>query len=100
MKLSFTKEPDPKPLDVQIARVMTEMTATDVPSDDYRKLMKLLERLTKIKAQTRRIPVSRDTVIAVAGNMLTVGMLLLFETRHAITSKNAFQQIGRAVRPS
>lgn len=88
------------PLDVQIARVLKEMSAENVLSDEYRKLTKMLERLTKMKSQMRRSPLSKDTLVSVGGNVLTVGMLLIFETRHAITSKNAFAQIGRAVRPS
>jgi hypothetical protein len=100
VKFLFTNDTGPKPIDDQITRVFNEMSKVQVSSDGYRNLSQLLERLTKIKAMERKIPVSRDLLISIAGNMLMTATLLLYENRHVITSRNAFAQIGRGIKAS
>lgn len=97
MRFSFKKDDD-SPLGKQIAAVLDEMTNVGVNSDEYSTLMTLLERLTKIKAQVRRDPVSRDTLAVVVGHMLSTAFLVVYENKHVLRSTAAFQALQRGVK--
>lgn len=99
MKKWFTNR-SVRAIDDQINKVLDEMAKTDIQSDKYQKLMRMLYRLTTIKAQSSPDKVSKDMLISVGGHLMSIGVLLAFEYRHVITSQKAFTQIGRAIRPS
>lgn len=74
-------------LNRQIDAVLDGMDRVDVTSNEYRKLMKLLERLTDIKKKTRREPVSRNTIALIAGNLLGIVIIITYEQTHVMTSR-------------
>lgn len=77
----------PTPLDEAIDRIMNDMTTVTPGSEEYATLLERLERLTKLKTDTRRQPISPDTVLTVVGNLLGVGVIVSYEHAHVITSK-------------
>lgn len=88
--------PDEKknPVDEQIDAVLSSMNGEGVDSDKYPKLMSYLERLNKLKQQDKLPRVSRDTIALIAGNLLGIVMIVMYEQKHVMTSK-AFGQIIR-----
>lgn len=86
MKLFWTKEKD-TPVDNQIRMVLTKMTAVGVTSEEYPKLISMLERLNKLKAQERREPISLNKLAEVVGNLTGILVIVIVEKRHVITSK-------------
>lgn len=86
MKLPWLKSRS-APLDGQIERISKEMNEVRVDSNEYRKLIVRLDRLYRMKTLERREPVSRDMLIQVAGNLLGILTIVVFETRGTITSK-------------
>lgn len=89
----FLKSEMPTPIDGLIDAVLDRMRVEDVLSEDYRKMMKLLERLYKLKAGQRRKPVSRDAIIMVAGNLMGILVIVAYEQKHVMTSKGFTQLI-------
>lgn len=87
-------EEEKTPLDEQIEAVLAEMDARGVYSEEYPKLMQLLERLHQIKTNERRDPVSRDTIALIMGNLMGILLIVAYEQKHVMTSKG-FSQIIR-----
>jgi len=79
-------------LDDQIAVVLEEMERKGPLTDEYQELLTLLERLNELKTSDRQKPVSRDTMLMVAGNLLGIGVIALVEQYHPMMSKG-FTQI-------
>ncbi len=94
MRRPFVKNETITPLDNLIEGVLDEMRMMGVDSEEYPKLMTYLERLYEVKAKERRTPVSRDTVVLVAGNLLGIILIVAYEQKHVMTSKG-FSQIIR-----
>jgi hypothetical protein len=86
VRIRFSND-ETKSLNKQIDAVLDRMDDVGVDSDEYRKLMKSLERLTDIKKKLRREPVSRNTMILVAGNLLGILLIIAYEQTHVMTSK-------------
>jgi hypothetical protein len=86
------------PLNDQIDAVLVEMQSVGVDSEEYPKLMTLLERLYELKTKDRREPVSRDTVAVIAGNLMGILLIVAYEQKHVMTSKG-FSQIIRPKEP-
>lgn len=87
LRYIFSNEEKRTPVDDQIDAVLKEMDEKGVTSEEYPKLMTLLERLNKIKAQSRRDPISRDTIVMVAGNLMGILLIVAYEQKHVMTSK-------------
>lgn len=86
MQNPFGSRTDPK-LQALIDDVVYRMNEVTVASDDYPKLLTQLERLNKLKAETSRPPISRDTLVMVGGNVLIAFGMIAYEHAHVITSK-------------
>jgi hypothetical protein len=82
------------PLDVQIERILDEMSSIDVSDEEYPQLITRLEQLYKLKDKQRPSRVSRDTLWTVAGNLFGILLIVAFERTHVMTSKG-FNQIIR-----
>jgi len=82
------------PLDEQIKAVLSEMETLGVNDPEYPKMLTYLERLTTIKANNRRNPVSYDTVALIFGNLAGILLIIVYEQKHVLTSKG-FNQIIR-----
>lgn len=78
---------DTSPIDKQIAAVLSEMDMIGAGSDEYKEMLKRLERLYKLKTQQRRKPVSLDKVLIVAGNVVCLIIIVSYEHSHVITSR-------------
>lgn len=82
----FTRS-KPSILDEPIAAVLTEMNACGPDSPEYKEMMFYLERLTRMKAETRWTRVSPDTMAIVAGNLLGILIIVAYEQKHVMVSK-------------
>jgi len=74
-------------LDTSIKAVLAEMTEYGPQSPEYKKMLKLLERLNKMKTKKRRRPVSTDTIVLVLGAVAQVVIIVAYESRHVMVSK-------------
>ena len=90
----FRKE-TPTPVDELIHGVLSRMNVLEVDSEEYPKLMTLLERLYELKAKNRRSPVSSDTIALVAGNLMGILLIVAYEQKHVMTSKG----FGHIIKP-
>lgn len=81
----------PNPLNVKldeaIDRIMQDMTAEDPNTDKYDAMSTQLERLYKIRNETRSRRVSPDTLANVAANIVGIGIIVGHERVHIVTSK-------------
>lgn len=74
-------------LDKPIDRVLSDMDTYGPDSEEYSKLMNYLESLTKMKGEEHRNRISPDTMVIVAGNILGILIIVLYEQKHVLTSK-------------
>ena len=93
--LRIFKKNEPQPVDDLIRDVLNKMNATEVDTEEYPKLMVLLERLYELKTKQRRAPVSSDTIALVAGNLMGILLIVAYEQKHVMTSKG----FGHIIKP-
>ena len=74
-------------IDCLIERVTDDMEMFGPTSEEYTKLLDYLERLTKLRDEKTPKPVSRDTIVLVAGNILGILAIVAYEQKHVMTSK-------------
>lgn len=86
MKL-FTKKDKRTILEKEIDSVVIKMGGVDSSSKEYTTMTANLELLYKAKALERARHVSSDTKAIIAGNLLGIGLILLYERADVITSK-------------
>lgn len=75
------------PIDPLITDILERMQVTAFASEEYPKLMTLLERLYDLKTKQNREPLSRDTIAMVAGNLMGILLIVAYEQKHVMTSK-------------
>lgn len=63
------------------------MDDTDPTDPSYAKMVVFLDRLHEIKAKTSRVRVSPDTIALIAGNLLGILLIIMYEQKHVMTSK-------------
>lgn len=90
-------KPDTAALDSQITKVLHEMDTVNTYSNEYKEMIKRLERLHKLKAQEAPKPVSRDTVWVVVGNIVGVVIIVAYEHKHVIGGR-AFDRVSRPLK--
>lgn len=85
----FDKKTDiePKGLDKAIADVLSEMETVTADSDEYARMVDQLDKLCKMRTYKKDPSVKLDTIVAVAGNLAGIIVILGFERAHVITSK-------------
>lgn len=81
----FTSKPSA--LDSAIDRAFADLAKCTVASDQYAARMDEINKLYKLKEQTASKPVSKDTLILVAGNLIGIFAILYHEQAHVITTK-------------
>lgn len=79
--------PEPDLLEVTIASVHTELEGLTADSPEYSKAVDQLDKLYKMKSYEKTNRVSKDALIAVAGNLAGIVMILSFERTHVIATK-------------
>lgn len=77
----------PSPLDITIAEILTDMQGFNAESPEYERLLARVERLSKLKAETRFRRVSPDTIAVVAGNILGILIIVAYERGHVMTTR-------------
>lgn len=78
---------DPTILDGPIERVLSEMETYGPDSEEYPSYLSYLERLFRLKTETRRERISRDTLALVAGNLAGILIIVIYEQKHVMASK-------------
>lgn len=78
---------EPSDLDDAIDSVHARMTYLGPGSDEYSDLLDHLERLRKLKAESRFKRPDPNTIILVAGNLLGILVIVAYEQKHVMTSK-------------
>lgn len=91
MLRDFFSNEGPSPIDPLIDALQDEMHTTDLFSDEYQTLLSRLERLYEIKAKERQDPLSRDTVLMVAGNLFGILTIVAYEQKHLMSQKGFSQ---------
>lgn len=93
--LTLRGKNEPSPLDPLIDDVIAEMKGYEATEAEYKKLLSVLRDLLDAKAaEPKPREISPDTMAIVAGNLLGVALVLLFETKGVINSR-ALNMIGR-----
>jgi hypothetical protein len=90
----FRRDPIGKSIDGQIMKILQEMDETETKSERYPDLMADLERMTKVRAEQRRVQVSQDTIALIIGNLAGILLIIAYEQKHVMSSKG-FTQILR-----
>lgn len=85
----MTNQSSDKPVSLQdlIDLVQTQMLVEGADSERFREMGDELERLYAMKKSNRSSRVSPDALLAVAGNLLGIGLILQHERLHIVTSK-------------
>ena len=73
--------------DEMIIDVLNTMRRLTPDADEYPALVDHLDKLSKMKAEERRRPVSWDTVAIVAGNLLGIGLIVAYEQKHVMNAR-------------
>lgn len=85
----MTNRNSDKPATLQelIDLVQTQMLLEGADSDKFQEMSDQLEKLYAMKKSNRSSRVSPDALVAVAGNLLGIGLILQHERLHVVTSK-------------
>lgn len=85
----FTKKKPEEPckLDEAIDRLHSEMENINGDSEEYSRLVDQLAKLHKIKHENAPDRVSKDAMVAIAGNLAGIALIISHERLHIITTK-------------
>lgn len=87
MKLKFWEE-KASIYDEPIETVLHEMKTYGPGETEFQTQLSYLERLSELKTKTRSsMRISPDTLLIVAGNLVGIGLIVLIEQSHPMTSK-------------
>lgn len=85
--MTTTNSDKPASLQDLIDLVQTQMLVEGADSDQFQVMREQLESLYEMKKSDRSSRVSPDALLAVAGNLLGIGLILQYERLHIVTSK-------------
>jgi hypothetical protein len=88
-----------KALNAERLRVLEQMASTQPGTEDYLKLMEQLAKLDAVGTGNRRSPIKWDTVLIVAGGILSTAMLMIYEQKHVIGNSKAWNERPRPETP-
>jgi len=74
-------------LDKIINDLETQIQGSTVSLDEYSKQLDQLAKLYKMKESVSSNPISKDTLVLVAGNLTGIALILGFERANIVTSK-------------
>lgn len=77
----------PSPLDATITEILTDMQGFNAESPEYERLLERVERLNKLKTESRFRRVSPDTLAIVLGNILGILIVVGYERGHVMTTR-------------
>jgi hypothetical protein len=81
------KNNETNPLDRAIDDVLVAMKSTSPKDEKYPTMVEQLDKLYKIRLAEKPDRVSKDALLAVAGNLLGIGLILNYEQAHVIATK-------------
>ena len=81
------KDPENAALNEVIRELCLRMEDEDVETKDYLRMMDQMIKLSQLKDSSSPKPISRDTLILVAGNLAGIVLILTYENTRVITSK-------------
>jgi hypothetical protein len=74
--------------DEPIDRVLSEMNMYGPDTEEYPKMIRYLDSLVRMKgAEHPKNRVSPDTMLIVAGNLLGILVIVIYEQKHVLVSK-------------
>lgn len=73
--------------DAPIEKVLASMETYGPEDPEFKRCVKYLERLEKLKAGQRRERIKSDTILIVVGNVLIVLIIVGYEHNHPMLSK-------------
>lgn len=85
--MSFTTNQVDAGLEEVIDAVQDTLLKLDPTSDEFSKTVDQLDKLHKIRSLKKDGRVSMDALIAVAGNLAGIVLILGYERAHVVTSK-------------
>lgn len=88
------KDENPTPLDNEIERLQLKLAELEPNSEEYRTILDTLVSLYKARAESAQKPISKDTILLAATNILGIVLILRAEHLNVITS----QAMGRIQR--
>ncbi|MET0785751.1 MAG: hypothetical protein ABWY25_03520 [Paenisporosarcina sp.] len=74
-------------LDEPIAHILSKMNKVGPESEEYPKLVNQLERLYRLQREPRRSRINPDVMAIVAGNLVGILIIVMYEQKHVVTSK-------------
>lgn len=77
----------PSIYDEPIAKIVTSMNVYDPVDPEYKRMVKYLERLEKLKAGQRREPIKLDTIVTTAGTLMGILIIVSYEHYQPMMSK-------------
>lgn len=77
----------PSMFDEPINKILDELKTLDPEVPEYRTMLNHLEALNKMKLEEKRNRVSPDTVAIVAGNLVGILIIVMYEQKHVVVSK-------------
>lgn len=85
----FNKKQEPTKLDLAIDEVLSDMAGFTSDADEYAAMTEQLERLYRIRNESKTKRVSPDTWAIVGANLLGILVIAGFEQKHVIGAKLA-----------
>ena len=83
----FTLKKTPTKLEKAIDALIEELDTVTGDSDEYTKMTENLVKLTKIASEKTKITISPDAVLAIAGNLAGILLILNYEQINVVASK-------------
>lgn len=74
-------------VDDEIMRIVRKMRELETDTEEYAKLLERLNKLHKIRQESKPDRISMDTLAAAFVNLAGILMILQYEHMHPITSK-------------
>jgi hypothetical protein len=78
---------EPSIFDAEITRIVAHMAECDPEEQEYKRMIKHLERLEALKTGQRREKLNPNTMLSVGGTVLAVLIMVSYEHNHAILTK-------------
>lgn len=83
----FKSKKEPSDLDKAIAAVHARMNRIGPDDPEYKQQLKYLERLSKLKSESRWKRPDTNTLLSVAGTLAGIAIIVGYERTNVLTSK-------------
>lgn len=76
-----------KLMDEEIARLTAKLSTINPLDDDYSKILDLISKLTKARAEKNERAISMDTILTIGANIAGLLLILNYERFNVISTK-------------